>query len=423
MKKFTTLTAVIISAIMLLSLAACSNSPQTSQSVPSFTFPDSGSGSVSNEPSPTAAPANSGSDSPYSPESLGFTTEEYTGGEFVDGYAWVSTNIMGDTVYELIDRSGKIVYISNRRDEWYGFEKGYGFIADKIIDQNGNVTYTARNDDEVMEEILAQCGDKFAVRREYSTFDNNSVMATLIDSTGKDLITPFESDSKWTHFGEGYFFGYNQNDRMMIIINSSTGEVFESPENYRILNTQTKNIVKDGKIWMGYTGNSNDQTDKHPAIYDLNTKQMRDFAPAEKDFRIIGSDALIDEDVYNINGERFAAIPIYTEYAATPITHIGEYNDKGCVPVRLQGKDRKQYITYLDSDGNEMFTPVKLSSTEGHDSYNSDQFAVKQDDSFIIYDHTGAQKTSVKLESRDADETTCKLYDDYLICNGHYYFF
>lgn len=417
MKKTTKkLSAILLAAVMTVSLAACSKAvpsdPNGSESAPTS---DGGAGQ--------SADKNTGSTGSFD---LATTEFEYAG-EFHDGYAWVAEK---NGKFTLIDKKGNIKYQSNHSPDsnYVSFGSGVGYIREEIIDLDGNVTYTLNNnrdDDGIAEEMIMQGADKFLIMRRTSNMNENSTKFTVIDKNGVDLIKPIEvkrDSDPWIHLGEGVFCQQNGSNskgyQCNYILNPNTGAslTLPDPERYEVRGFGEQCKAEGGKIWGHDIGGS--ESERKLVLYDLATMEEIKTIQSEGVCGVVGKTAYINDAAYDLSGNKIADFPI-NGYKDTPIAYIGEYSDDGYVPVILQGKDGSYYITYLDKSGKERFEPIKIGE------YNSDNnvctpthfISRGQGSTYTLYDNTGTAKTEI------SSEVSVELYDDYMIAGGKYYFF
>ena len=420
MKKTTKkISALLLAAVMTVSLAACGKTappaPNSSESAPTS---DGGAGQ--------SADKNTGSTGSFD---LATTEFLYTG-EFRDGYAWAQPR---DGKVSLIDKKGNIKFqVDKASIKDSSFENGVGYIDGKIMDLDGNVTYTLNtnsDDDGIAEKMIMQGSDKFLIERRTKNMKENSTKFTVIDKNGVDLVKPIEVESDsdpWFHLGEGIFcqqYGYNSNGyNCNYILNPNTGASLTLPKlegnEVRGFGEQCK--AEGGKAW-GHDVSSD--RDRKLVLYDLATMEEIKTIQAEDALSISGisgKTAYINDAAYDLSGNKIADFPI-NGYKDTPIVYIGEYSDDGYVPVILRGKDGSAYITYLDKSGNERFSPIKISSDYQPDDKvcTPTHFISRVEGSTVtLYDNSGAAtKTEISLGSG------IELFEDYIISNGKYYFF
>lgn len=420
MKKTTKkLSVLLLAAVMTVSLAACGktapSAPNGSESAPAS---DGGAGQ--------SADKNTGSTGSFD---LATTEFLYTG-EFRDGYAWAQPR---DGKVSLIDKKGNIKFqVDKASFNDSSFENGVGYIDGRIMDLDGNVTYTLNtnsDDDGIAEKMIMQGSDKFLIKRKTSNMNENSTKFTVIDKNGVDLVKPIEvkSDSDpWFHLGEGIFcqqYGYNSNGyNCNYILNPNTGASLTLPEleGYEVRGFGEQCKAEGGKAW-GHDVSSD--RDRKLVLYDLATMEEIKTIQAEDALSISGisgKTAYINDAAYDLSGNKIADFPL-NGYKDTPIMYIGEYSDDGYVPVILRGKDKSYYITYLDKSGNERFSPIKISSDYQPDDKvcTPTHFISRFEGSTVtLYDNSGAAtKTEFSLEG------STDLFEDYMINKGKYYFF
>lgn len=420
MKKTTKkLSALLLAAVMTVSLAACSktapSAPNGSQSAPTS---DGGAGQ--------SADKNTGSTGSFD---LATTEFEYAG-EFHDGYAWVAEKKGKLT---LIDKKGNIKYQSNhsRDNNYISFESGVGYVGEEIIDLDGNVTYTLNNnrdDDGIAEEMIMQGGDKFLIKRTTSNMKENSTKFTVIDKNGVDLVKPIEvkfrnDNANWSHLGEGIFCcqynAYESRIHCECILNPNAGvsQTFPAPENGHAYGFSKLAKTESGKVWQYYEGNDGGKPIWGVATFDLATMDSQ-LIQTEGAYYVSGKTAYINDAAYDLSGNKIADFPI-NGYKDTPIVYIGEYSDDGYVPVILQGKDGSAYITYLDKSGNERFSPIKIGKHNSDDKVCTPTHFISRvkGSTVTLYDNSGAAKTEISSDNK------VELFEDYMISKGKYYFF
>ena len=362
---------------------------------------------------------------------------------FSEGLSWVV--IDGTTA--IVNKTGEVV---SEVDEDIlhvtPFKNGLSLLVnheltEKIIDTEGNILYTSLNNDEIQEHIVLQGDDTFLVIRHITdmtsdyyalgTIDKNG---TLISSSRLDeyhkesnsIISFFDELSEYyydedldyqpefEYCGNGCFYHYRNS--------SGSALYYENPGTLLLSKFLIQGSIDENNYWVYKMdlGSGNVLSGIEFGI--LNTK--------DKSFSAINNPDMIssnyaysagkywytDRRVYDKSGNKICSISLYPELGF----HLDEFSDNGYAPILFSGKDKKYYLTYINEQGKEMFTPVKCDS-DYLVSYGEDCAAVCYDNCTVaLYDVTGNKK---EIQIEIFEPMPCEYIGEDYIMIGHKFFF
>lgn len=328
---------------------------------------------------------------------------------FSEGLVW-SEMMGGATVF---NESGKVIYQSgNKLDRSVPFKDGVSFYQSGknyyIVDKNGKVTYqTPPYSDAKYEKILAYGDGKFLVYRYSREFgsDSGKTLGT-IDKNGKETtsFTPVSCNvsSNCDYLGDGVF---------LIDIEKTFDTTDGKCKNYHGKKHGEKS--ENGKIWI-------EVSDYSIGLYDLHTAEYQSLeGHTGKDHYVVNETGIYDGSYYNLNGEEIADIQLYKD----KVIERRDFSKEGYTPLVLS--DGGKFITYVNMSGEEQFKPIPAGSEY---SIFGDLFAVGNKDSGIvtIYDCKGKERYHVENVAVLKD---LELYENYFISGSEtensrkYYFF
>ena len=315
---------------------------------------------------------------------------------FIDGRAWVkyyekSKNQYTKTYhYGFIDQEGNVLYSLPVEDvKIFNIGKGSAIIISEngliLIDKNGEVKMELDGHAE-----LKQYGDGYAwIYQNKSTITSLEHLYGIVDYQGK-WIKPLENlqkeglYNKLKHVGDGFFAATGRN--------SIEYPIYSSNNDIEILITGVLSDwhleFSNGVAYIPTGCHASHLTAVQNGISITVTKRNEDGSSCTETYSNIKEDYIIYADgrVVNINigdyhrvkfnngkiivneieGEYYQitdytkATPYTFEFTAYPVSQIEKFvfnGDYGLVQIR--GLDKEVYITMIDTQGNELITPIK----------------------------------------------------------------
>lgn len=356
--------------------------------------------------------SNISSDSEILNSDTSLATEEATeksyliqeGTSFSDGYAWVSFEEKGSSGEKLsacINKSGEIQFFTDEYylNEWHDGtcivgEKSYDYSTEcKIINTKNEVLFETN---ETFTNILAYGDGYYAISKYVHNLESKKYLIYFLDTDGNWFDTNYdlnlENEPEVGYLGEKIFLVGD------VYINLNTKQATEYTD-YNCYNMFGK--FQDG---VAVTGNSTlIYTDGTTKTLELNGGTVQ--GPIS-DGGFVYSNSDGDNNVlyfYDISTGNSNKI---TSYSKDIIYQNGGnlYFEDGYLFLSLQGIDYKNYITFLDKNGNEVFEPIPY-----------DHIGSLSENYIVAYSYEGAVRTSNIFDNKG---NMVLKTDKYLIDNN-----
>lgn len=324
---------------------------------------------------------------------------------FSEGLAWVQyKDDDRKTVTSVINTSGEVVFSVDRAVDYYSdFCDGYAFylytidtveqdksldsVAFCILDRDGNVTYASENDG--VRIALAYGEGHFLVIEHISNFDTEEWRFGSIDQYGNTIIDfikkpdflsfPYDYKdysngflSQYIYLGDGFF-------------ELSSRHLYNVREQ-KAFDFSVHALIRDGfqDGYMIYDTHGNSWT-----IFAISTSgdniefDQRSRFDRDEVFLSGYSEGVFfyDRAYYSIDGTVQINFP---QYEGKLIA--GGTFDEGYAPLYVQGADKKDYFTIIDSQGNELFEPIPGSPAY---SFGEGYLAVQLDSGCALFNARG----------------------------------
>ena len=397
--------SLIVLITMLLSLAACGNSQSKSYSK------DDGNNYRVDESTldyiDESAEALTEASTEVPTEGIGEKLSEYHPIDvFSNGFIWVEYK---KDYKGLMNESGKIVYSVNKDvqtnpilDDGYTF---YNIKADKlytniIIDKEGKETLTLQYTDDEAFKIWAQGDGTFLVSHQQSGFADIKYSIYAINPQGEMIGTEKEVEKQptsVTYIGNKMFFisfdqygkeDYNvlncNNDNYFLLNGSrhyypvykGTGYIFSliyhnsdfTYENY--YGSFTYDDLSTAQTWKNWQSNHSTDNETYNEL--------------KKDHKYIQTYYFFGYD------DKAIELPKFPE--TTSVEEIGDFSG-GYLPIYLQGDDSKFYVTVVDTSGEQLYEPVKISEAKWFSNFNrfssNGNVLVVENDQYNLIDISG----------------------------------
>ena len=321
---------------------------------------------------------------------------------FTNGYAWIEyEDNEGVMHYGAIDSDGNIIY-SIEHYKWfmpsefdsrgyscygYGTQERGGFATYVIIDSDGNNCYICPNTDNERIGIYGHGDGLFLAHQHVSSFDESANYIITMDAYGNIL-----SSEKAELFSVSGLFDYFENG-VLIFDQLMTG-------NDRVLfnfNTSNWYILRSGKIIQPFINGE--------SLYEIDGK-----------YYPITINDLDTEETYiewkkALSDDKAIQEPTLPYPETVKVIEWGKlYN--GLFPVFLKGADGYIYYTLVNTEGEQRFDPIKISSTEKRkDNCKKGLYIYKTETGTHIIDSEGNDTVYSKDGYKDFD-------GDYIYMDG-----
>ncbi|MEE3492910.1 WG repeat-containing protein [Ruminococcus sp.] len=412
MKTTNKLFALILAAVMTVSLAACSKKP-------------------------AGAPApNAQNSTAASKKKLDLATTKFEkASRFSEGLAWV-TNLGSSTV---IDKEGNTIYQTEFKiyNDCADFKDGVSWFRDKddyfIIDKEGKILYqTKSNTNDEFERILAYGDGSFLTLRHTTGFNKNEYSLGAIDKDGKETgafqtIEEYSLGAKWRYAGDGLFFNA-EGEVYDVISGKYTNYAKKQDKTWQYINGEAYDeefrlTPQNGKMWIPIR---DEKEGDCTAIFDLHSGELIKKIPFVFGYGrlpMFGTICVCDGVYYDLTGEEIAKVDLYKDQ----VIDRGEFLEDHQAYLIVKDKNQDSYITYVNKSGEQLFEPMKITTNrfKAQNFIHGFNFAMMEKDSntVIIYDSYGKEAHRIENISNNKDHTIEALDDDYVIIDGQYYFF
>ena len=358
---------------------------------------------------------------------------------FSNGLIWIEYN---KNQKGLMNENGKIVYSTDKDIETNPvMEGGYTFFCykedklytNKIIDKEGNETYTLEDTDDDTYKIWAQGDGVFLVSHQQSGFSEVKYSIYAVDSEGEIIGTEKEIKSQpdsVKHFGNNIFivsfeggsdreFAFNSNSDSLFLLNGNykcyplydgigyfigfIHNMNSNPTYHYFSGSILSNDLSSEESWENWLNNHSIEED----VYYNHGTYHESLEYIQEGFRLDKKDR---NEVY-IYGydDKQTKLPSFPE--STSIEKIGVFSG-GYLPIFLKGADSKYYVTVVDTSGKQMYEPVKTSDSNWFSNSNyfcsNGKVFISENKQYFLVDTSGKKNQlsinlSGNIEGYDGD--------------------
>ncbi len=329
-----------------------------------------------------------------------FSVEQFDIASNIEGYGFENGVIWGvdrsSRMYMMINTDGEAVYaVSGNFDpEIHRTGDGFTYIEltssedgqnetqiEVIVDSSGEETCRLVSDDSNIYHIIGYSDGKFIVMYTYQDMDTNKVYLYAIDSEGNIITEPKEVGDVNTI--SSYVSAKNLGDNIFVLSDSGSGvnfnmksEWFYNADTGALIKTDTPITVLgnfyDGKtVVLGKYGyywiESKDFTVDHDNYSPGTLLQMPEAAEYTSylNGKIFGTNKDDIADIFDSDEKSLGWVDSYQQYS---YLSVYPQND-GYIVVSFRGADEKDYLTVLDEEGKELYSPMGTISEYGDTEY------------------------------------------------------
>ena len=290
---------------------------------------------------------------------------------FSEGLTWATYDDgSGSEKYVIIDEEGNLIYSAHDdASVVYRFlSDGYAYYTakagDVIIDTTGREHLVTEKGEEESVSICGHGDGVFILRKSVKTYSQNGIYISLVDADG-NTINPDQEiaddmDTDFEYFGEGIFRSYNSTlDVDGCFLNATTGKIYREYD----YSDEFLTSFDNGKAYFSAS--------RPNSMIGMPTIVTPDIFESESTY-YSWHEALSEAD------EQSIAVPNPTLPDGVRLSDYGSF-DHGLAPVLLVGADGRDYFTIVDESNVQQYEPIKLPQRNSSIEYNIFESGVWRD--------------------------------------------
>lgn len=331
---------------------------------------------------------------PTEPEMFDITTANFS-----DGFVRVNLEgTKGTDKVACIDSSGEIQYFVGE-----AFTKTVNFTNEtynngsEIIDENGKTIFSI---DETHDQILGYGGGYYAIAKHISNISTDKYLICFMDTDGNWCETEWDLSLSSVHpidmhyRGEGFFEYKKDTENVFInpkenksfvidsmVIDGSFNILGEFQNGFAVINTNGTSISPKLLTTNGEIIETNLKPDY--TTWGGNSAVTNGGFLFTTSSRSLGNHNILN--FYDINTHSSHIICSYDENIRITNTQ-SLYFDNDKLFINLEGVDTKDYFTFINNKGEQLFEPIKCDKIH---NYSCDRIVTELDGKYIIYNGKG----------------------------------